>query len=139
MPHCRKTSPGVQLIAGIICFRVLWISRMKSKSRPTSYLVFHTCILAVANLVRFLTAILAYQMYFLPLKDLVSTMRICLHNDLEIDQMHHLVGIFRRFDRIFKPLYFVSVSAIGISGFLTDIMLVSDYIALTLVQLSVRR
>ncbi|KAK7680886.1 hypothetical protein QCA50_016196 [Cerrena zonata] len=115
----------LQLIAGIICLRALWISRSKSQTKLTDYLIFHTLSMEVVNLIGLVTAALGFQLFFVPIKD-IWTKRECFLNDIG-PQYFVFDSMFRDIEQLYARLRILTVIsnlAFGISGLLTDAMLI---------------
>lgn len=126
-PIPLQSSIALQLIAGVICLRALWLSKRKTKSSLTSYLIFHTSALGILNLVGLVTAILAFRWFFVPIKD-IWTMRKCFLTHTNKFQLYSGDQILWEANRLYARLRVlapISNFAFGISGLLTDAMLVS--------------
>ncbi|KAK7680041.1 hypothetical protein QCA50_016987 [Cerrena zonata] len=112
----------LQLIAGIVCLRALWILRRKSKSRLVDYLMFHTLALAIVNTIGLVTAVLAFWWLFGPM-EIWNTDRWakrCTPAEHFDDASSEIEQLFARL----KTISLTSNVAFGISGLLTDAMLI---------------
>ncbi|KAK7680885.1 hypothetical protein QCA50_016195 [Cerrena zonata] len=122
----------LQLAAGILCLRALLISRRKSKSKITTYLIFHTSTLWIINVTVLILATLAFQWHFGSMK-LVNTddwvERMCFPSSNENDNIQLypedsiLLGTERLSQRL-DILALLSNISFGISGVLSDAMLI---------------
>ncbi|KAK7679997.1 hypothetical protein QCA50_016943 [Cerrena zonata] len=115
----------LQLIAGMICLRALWISRSKSQTKLTNYLIFHTLSMEVVNIIGLVTAALVFRLFFFPIKDIWAK-RECFPNDSRL-QDFAFDSIFREAERLYARLSIltgISNFTFGISGLLTDAMLI---------------
>ncbi|KAK7680883.1 hypothetical protein QCA50_016193 [Cerrena zonata] len=114
------------------CVRALWISRRKSGSRLTNYLILHTFALWIVNLIGLVTAALAFQWLFgsttQRIMDTESwSQRLCLPDSSEVLRVYaedqillETAGLLARF----RKLALISNLAFAISGILTDAMLI---------------
>lgn len=131
--NLKSVCAVLQLIASIACVRALWISRRKSGSRLTNYLILHTFALWIVNLIGLVTAALAFQWLFgsttQRIMDTESwSQRLCLPDSSEVLRVYaedqillETAGLLARF----RKLALISNLAFAISGILTDTMLVS--------------
>lgn len=127
----RLVCAVLQFIAGMACLRALWISRRKSGSRLTNYLIFHTFALWIVNLAGVITAALAFQWLFGSTKVLDteswSTRRCFPDNgqDLGLYTEDYVFFETARLLAKLRKLTLTSNIAFALSGVLTDAMLVS--------------
>ena len=108
---------------GIICLRALWISRRKSDSKLNAYLVFHTGCLGAFNVIGLVTDALSYKLLLVSAKE-ISHQRVCFAQYPADDLLFQIEQIGSRLSHI----SLVSNIAFGLSGLLTDVMLVSTII-----------
>ena len=101
----------VQFFVGLICLRALWISRRRSKSKLTVYLIIHTACLAAVNIVGLVTSVISLDIV-VTLPRIASGLKFC-------DEY------WRGFQKL-RVLNAASNVAFAISGSLTDAMLVSN-------------
>ena len=108
---------------GLICLRALWISRRKSDSKLNAYLVFHTGCLGAFNVIGLVTDALSYKLLLVSAKE-ISHQRVCFAQYPADDLLFQIEQIGSRLSHI----SLVSNIAFGLSGLLTDVMLVSTII-----------
>ena len=108
--NCLSFLLVVQFVLGVICFRALWISRRRSKSILTTFLILHTAFLEAVNIVGLVTSIISFYL-------VVTMPRI---SGLEYCDQYYVIA------RKIHDINSVSNAAFAISGSLTDAMLVSN-------------
>ena len=104
-----STFSAVQSVMGAISLRALWTSRRRSKSKLIIYLIIHTLCLGLVNVVGLITNAVSFSLVSLPLAD--ESLEPTCRNYITEAQMN--------------TLSMVSTVAFGISGVLTDAILVS--------------
>ena len=116
---------------GIICLRALYISKRKSNSKLTNYLIFHTISLGTLNVIGLITTILSFDLFFLPVKT-ISEQKLCfsdgsggLHNYDKDEIFWQARHVYSKL----KVLTIVSNLVFAISGLLTDAMLVGGILS----------
>ncbi|KAK7679993.1 hypothetical protein QCA50_016939 [Cerrena zonata] len=116
----------LQFIAGVVCLRMLWVSRHKSKSRMIPVLILHASAMELVNAVGLVTAILSIQWYFGPIQELIRKTCSPLGSDAGAGSpgLSESAGESSHWALRFYILEIVSNAAFGICGILSDAMLI---------------
>ena len=97
---------------GVFCLRALWMTKRKSESKLTTYLILHTICLELVNVIGLITNAISFTIVTVPAPNLpLSEQLACRSHSIAETNLNALTTI--------------STVAFGLSGFLTDAILVS--------------
>lgn len=125
----------VQLFGCIICLRGLWRTRQKSNSKYRIILIIHTIAIEVVNVLVLATIIAAFSIYVLSVGEIRR--QTCFFVGVQSTQTrsgttgNHSQELLQLLDKVepvleqYRILEIIAVVAFGLSGLLTDAILVS--------------
>lgn len=124
---------GIQFVLGITCLQALFKMGGRAKIKVVIWLVAHTFVLEILNLIGLITTILASYWYYNTVQDLTG--RLCYlfgtinhelqpppGSDASWDQVYHQIAQLKS---QFTVVYMISIGVLGITSILTDALLVS--------------